>query len=306
MLLARGAQVAAGRQAARMLLPQQHAVRRLAVRAGAGGAPDARHVPWLVSLDAAPPLPHALRPAASGRAAAAIAAALSSPPTDADAILMLAGGQTNTGNNLPPWVERRLDTCLGLQRLQSKPCPVLCLGGGTPHKPPILRPSGHVIHESTSCAEYLIAGGAPRELILKETSSYDTVGNAFFSLAIHALPAGWRRVLVVTSDFHMPRSAVLFQDMYSLAGADLLGDPERFQLTFAACSDEGLFEGEVLAARQEKEAGSLVTWRKNASGFKRFSDLHEWLHQTHQCYAVSRQHDFDKATIQDPRLLASY
>jgi hypothetical protein len=50
-------------------------------------------------------------------------------------------------------------------------------GGGTPHKPPIIGPNGHVLHESTSCADYLIqARGAASGDLLKETSSYDTVG----------------------------------------------------------------------------------------------------------------------------------
>eukprot|EP00955_Chlamydomonas_euryale_P058063 356968-Chlamydomonas_euryale.AAC.7 len=35
------------------------------------------------------------------------------------------------------------------------------------------------------------------------------VGNAYFSLTIHALPAMWRNIIVVTSDFHMPRSCVV-------------------------------------------------------------------------------------------------
>ena len=34
-------------------------------------------------------------------------------------------------------------------------CPVLCLGGGTPHKPAVLGATGHVLHESTVCADYL-------------------------------------------------------------------------------------------------------------------------------------------------------
>jgi hypothetical protein len=32
---------------------------------------------------------------------------------------------------------------------------VLCTGGGTPHKPPIMR-GDYVYHESTACADYLI------------------------------------------------------------------------------------------------------------------------------------------------------
>jgi len=50
------------------------------------------------------------------------------PPDGADAIVVLAGGQTTAGSGLPPWVERRLDLSLGLQRLQHKRCPIVCLG----------------------------------------------------------------------------------------------------------------------------------------------------------------------------------
>ena len=34
-------------------------------------------------------------------------------------------------------------------------CPVLCLGGGTPHKPAMLSGTGHVIHEASAYAAYL-------------------------------------------------------------------------------------------------------------------------------------------------------
>jgi hypothetical protein len=51
-------------------------------------------------------------------------------------------------------------------------------GGGTPHKPPIIGRNGHVLHESTACADYLIQRGAAPGALLKEVSSYDTVGCA--------------------------------------------------------------------------------------------------------------------------------
>lgn len=103
----------------------------------------------------------------------------------------------------------------------------ICAGGGTPHKPAVIAPNGHVIHESTSCAEYLIAKGMASGDILKEVSSYDTVGNAYFSATIHAIPAGWRRLAVVTSAFHMPRTKLLFEDVYSFTGLTVFGEADR-------------------------------------------------------------------------------
>ena len=71
--------------------------------------------------------------------------------------------------------------------------PILCSGGGTPHVPAVLGPTGHVIHESTAYAHYLATErNVPASCILKETSSYDTIGNAYFSIKTHVLPAGWR------------------------------------------------------------------------------------------------------------------
>eukprot|EP00879_Flechtneria_rotunda_P024790 GHRR01026303.1.p1 GENE.GHRR01026303.1~~GHRR01026303.1.p1 ORF type:complete len:383 (+),score=104.28 GHRR01026303.1:535-1683(+) len=141
-----------------------------------------------------------------------------------DAIMVLAGGLTPHGG-LPDWVHRRLDVARDLHLLKDRKPPIICLGGGTPHKPVVVGHNGHVIHESTSCAKYLMEAGVQAADILKEVSSYDTVGNAYFSLTIHALPAGWRRIAVVTSHFHMPRSMSLFADLYRMAGSYYFGDP---------------------------------------------------------------------------------
>jgi uncharacterized SAM-binding protein YcdF (DUF218 family) len=72
------------------------------------------------------------------------------------------------------------------------PCRLLMLGAATPHKPPVLDELGHVLYESTAYASYLMSRGVPAVDLLKETQSSDTVGNGYFSLLMHALPAGWR------------------------------------------------------------------------------------------------------------------
>lgn len=86
------------------------------------------------------------------------------PLADLDAIIILAGGQTREGG-LPLWVTRRLD--LGAELQRGSDVPIVCLGGGTPHKPPILDSRGYVVHESTSCADYLIQLGVTPATILK-------------------------------------------------------------------------------------------------------------------------------------------
>ena len=220
------------------------------------------------------------------------------------------------------------------------------------------------------------------------------MGNAYFSLTIHALPAAWRRLAIVTSAFHMPRSEALFCDVYAMAGEQLFQDPARrappgppaaalgwlhaaralsrargvcwcrpagvwvpppaagssrslpqpdrpplpppappalsaraarpclavslpharlavrcrFQLTFVASSDEGVFDEYVLQARHEKEAQALANWQatRAAAGLTSLSAFHAWFYGDHLCYSVGKQHLFGVRTIKDERLLASY
>ncbi|GBF93965.1 hypothetical protein Rsub_06214 [Raphidocelis subcapitata] len=241
---------------------------------------------------------------AGGAAASAVAAlAASGPPLDA--VVMLAGGLHPDGG-LPDWVSRRLDTSFDIHLTQQRRCPILMLGGGTPHKPPVLAPSGHVVHESTSCADYLISKGADAGALLKEVSSYDTVGNAYFALTIHAIPAGWRRVAVVTSEFHMPRAVALFETIWGLAGRSVYGDESRFELMYVSSSDEGVFDDYVYQARVEKEAQAVANWKATAAKFTSLADFHQWFYSDHLCYAVPKQHLFGVRTIKDERLLASY
>ena len=228
--------------------------------------------------------------------------------TNYDAILVLGGGLFPDGT-LPPWVLRRLDGAHYVHSLQSRPdtTPICLLGAGTPHKPAVLDSNGYVLHESSAYAQYLIARkGMPSSLLLKETSSYDTVGNGYFSLTMHAIPAGWRRIAVVTSDFHMPRTRAIFSTCYKIAEDDLLQFPGAFNLDYHPVSDEGLFEDDVIQARAAKEATAVGQWRKNATKFSTLSDLHAWLFATHLCYSVSRQHEFGVQDDLDPRLKATY
>lgn len=222
-----------------------------------------------------------------------------------DAVMVLGGGLCSDGG-IPEWVTRRLDGALKLY-VQS-PCPILLLGAGTPHKPPVLDTNGYLLHESTVYANYLLQRGVPSLDLLKETSSYDTVGNAYFSLTMHVLPAGWHQVAVVTSEFHMPRTMQTFKDCYALGSQQNNNTSldRDIIIDFFAVSDDNLFTQDVLEARREKEALALATWKQNFSSISTLPELHSWLFATHLCYSVSRQHEFGKTTKLDSRLAATY
>ena len=81
--------------------------------------------------------------------------------------------------------------------------------------------------------------------------------------------------------------------------------PAGLKLTFAAASDEGLFDADVSLAREQKEAEAARRFQYDASHLHTLADLHAWLHQTHRCYAVARQAEVGPQ-IADARLLATY
>lgn len=54
-----------------------------------------------------------------------------------DCIFVLGGGQRNNGD-VPVWVQKRLDATYRAYVAQDKRCPIVVMGGGTSHKPPVL------------------------------------------------------------------------------------------------------------------------------------------------------------------------
>ena len=219
-----------------------------------------------------------------------------------DACIVLGGGLGPDGT-LPPWVLARLATAAQLAQTRLRDTThVLCSGSWTPHKPAVVLANGHALTESTVMAEVLMSQhGLCAHRILKESASADTVGNAYFSLTAHALPAQWKHVVVVTSAFHLARTVGAFDWVFGLAG---------LQPVYIASPDDGLSAAQ-LAARHAKEAEALATLRANAATITTLASFHAWLFATHACYSASRQgellgKDGQALPPLPPALLASY
>ena len=107
-------------------------------------------------------------------------------------------------------------------------------------------------------------GDVPAAALLKDTASMDTIGNAYFSLTLHAAPREWRAVRVVTSRFHMGRTRAAFEWVFgpSGGGQDEGGGAPKIELAAHATPDDGL-SPEVVAARAEREAASEAALRAN-------------------------------------------
>jgi uncharacterized SAM-binding protein YcdF (DUF218 family) len=131
------------------------------------------------------------RPRTTGRLAGNMASM-----TSYDAILIPGGGLQIDGS-LPPWVCNRLDKAVEISSTRF----FITLSRGTFHKAPPRDKDGFPIDESLAGARYLIARGVPKDRVLFETTSFDTIGNALFSRLIHIEPLKLVRLLVITSNF---------------------------------------------------------------------------------------------------------
>ena len=139
-----------------------------------------------------------------------------------DAILVLGGGVCE-GGELPPWVVRRFDRALEV----GGAAPLVCLSAATVHRPSPLNVERYPILESVAGAAHLLARGVSAERIEVEASSYDTIGNAYFSKLLHVDPAGWRSLAIVTSEFHMPRSRAIFEWVLAWNPASTASDSKQ-------------------------------------------------------------------------------
>jgi hypothetical protein len=191
-----------------------------------------------------------------------------------DAIL-IPGGGVREGGVLPPWSVQRFERALELQSGE----PLVCLSAATTHRPPPLDAGGFPIYESTAGARYLMERGIAPEQIRMETVSLDTIGNAYFSKLIHVDPAGWIRLVIVTSEFHMPRTEAVFRWVYGMG-------PGTYELQFESSADTGMDE-DLLQARRAKESEGLKGLLELAQTVRRREELHEWVFTRHAAYKAS-------------------
>ncbi len=191
-----------------------------------------------------------------------------------DAILIPGGGLTSTGE-LTPFVKARLD-----RTIEHSADLYIPLSAGTPHCPPPLDSLGYPIFEAIPAAQYLHARGIAAERIAVETCSYDTIGNAYFARTVHTDPRGLRRLLIVNSEFHMPRTEAIFRWIFGAEG----NAGAAYELTFEATPNAGLSQ-ESLAARAVREAASLAEVRRLASELRTLAEIHRWMFTEHAAYA---------------------
>ena len=116
-----------------------------------------------------------------------------------DAIVVL-GAQVKADGSLSLQLQWRLDAAL--EAWQKENCLIVTCGAQGDNEP---APEAHVMRD------YLVGKGVPEEMILMEDTSFNTrqnIRNAAEMLKAHEA----QTVLIVTSDYHLPRAMALAQD----------------------------------------------------------------------------------------------
>ncbi len=195
-----------------------------------------------------------------------------------DCILIPGGGLLPNGS-LPPWTLARVERAL---ELKDQTRWIGCLSGGTVHKPPPLKKSGHPVYESRVAAEYLHSGGLNPEKILTEICSFDTIGNAYFSRLLFAEPFEMRRLLILTSEFHLARTKVIFDWIFSLKPVSA-----PYQINFESLPNLGLSSA-ALKARQAREKKSLDQVLETSRQITSLAACFSWIYTKHDAYAPGK------------------
>jgi len=164
----------------------------------------------------------------------------------------------------------------------------IALSAGTAHLPQLINSKGLPVWESFVTANYLAQKGIPTDRIFIETTSYDTIGNALFLRLFHTDLRNWRNLLILTSEFHMPRSKAIFDWVFALPLAPHGRKDEhhdwKYRLHYLATKNVGLSE-EALASRVEREKESLNAVLNLQNTLTSLEDLHNWMTQQHSFYS---------------------
>ena len=128
---------------------------------------------------------------------------------DNDTIIVL-GAQVYGNGELSPQLELRMEAAL--REYERHPVPIIVCGAQGKNEP---RTEGEAMRD------WLLAHGVPQSDVTAETQSTDTRKNLINAMKL--LPAGTRKVTIVTSDYHLPRAMALARDLGYLA--DGIGSP---------------------------------------------------------------------------------
>ncbi len=165
-------------------------------------------------------------------------------PNRADALVVLGRGIDPDGS-LPQLAKQRVQRAAELFAWQT--APRIIFSG----RCSLMTDTIPSVTEAAAMADYAVQLGLPRTALLVEEQSRDTVGNAYFVLRGYLEPNDWTSIRVVTSDFHIQRTAWIFQKVLGVG----------YDISFSAAPSE--LDHSTIAVRAREEAditAFLMEW----------------------------------------------
>ena len=159
------------------------------------------------------------------------------PPSRADALVVLGRGVDPDGA-LPRLAEQRVERAVEL--FAWGVAPRIIFSGHSS----LMSDARPARTEAAAMAEHALSLGIPRRAVILEEESRDTIGNAYFVLRRFLEPNDWMSIRVVTSDFHIQRTAWVFQKVLGL-GYDVAFSPSPSELDHATIAARAREESDI-------------------------------------------------------------
>jgi len=185
-----------------------------------------------------------------------------------DAILVLDAG-INSDATLTTRSMERVEKGVALQK-SGTARPIIMSGGAK--GPPSQAPANKT--EAQAMKDYAISLGVAAEDILLEEESKDAIGNIFFSKVNLIEPSQWKNIIVVTSDYNVPRATYVFQKVMG---------PSYHAHFEKASSNLSPPDAERVQIQEDEKMALTIQWMKNIADGDTQA-VKEFLYSWHPAY----------------------
>ena len=194
-----------------------------------------------------------------------------------DKCLIILGGGLSINGELPLWCVDRCKYAIEYynNNKNRENIKIIVTSAASYHNESILDRNNFIIHECDVLAQYLIINNIPDNIIFKEWTSYDTIGNAYFCKILLTDIFNWKNLLIITNDYHMKRSKEIFEYIFKSYNSS-------YNLKYYSCPYNN--NSILLDKRLDREETSLQKFKNLIKSFKTPMDIHKWLYSKHDCY----------------------